>query len=548
MKKGIVLFFSAILLCGTIKAQGFDSGGLVIDPSTVTVFDMFNTATTQFSQSTARSAAMAGAMTSLGADASSMSINPAGMGMYRNNEITFTPMVSLSHSATSAAAFEGNKSSRFCVGNFGLVAKIRESSTGIIAINMGLSYNRLADFNHKYSFANSGAAGNSSIADVFAGQLTAGHITSQLFKSSYDGSGAFRWDRFDPTYWGATLGYKTGLINDANGTWGRDMVASDAATESYTTVESRGSAGEWAWSLGINFDSKFYLGFTLSAATINRERRVYYGESYNYTTEPELNYRMDYFNYDQVAHMKGSGVNFKVGAIYTPIKDLRIGVAFHTPTLYNITYTYQAGMTSEVKALNNVDDYQLDNQGYIRPAFSELTDKLIDEGDYSWKYTTPTRLLLGASYTFAKQLILSVDYERDWYNTMRMKNSPYGPLYKEYILDTFKGSNTVRVGAEWRFIPQMAVRVGYGVWSGALRDNNQIYSSPVIYRTEYCSAGVGIALSNNFSIDFAYQCYTNDMTPYKSFYGFDSVVDFASQSVNTSITKHNLMLTLGVHF
>ena len=205
-------------------------------------------------------------------------------------------------------------------------------------------------------------------------------------------------------------------------------------------------------------------------------------------------------------------------------------------------------MTSQVKALNNVDNYTVSSDGYINPPFSEKTVKLIDDGDYSWSYTTPTRLMFGASYTIAKQVVVSVDYERDWYNTMRMKESPYGALYKGYIKDTFKGSNTVRAGVEWRFIPQMALRMGYGYWSGALNDNQAIYSTPVIYKTQYMSAGLGVALSKHFSIDFAYQYCTNEMTPYKTFYGYDSVADFASQTFNTSIARHNAMLSLAIHF
>ena len=548
MKKIFLTLCTALMLCSAAKGEAFDSGGLVIDPSTITAFDIFNSSTTQFSLGTARSAAMAGAMTSLGADASSMSINPAGMGMYRSNEIVFTPMMTFSRAKSNAATFEGNSKNRFGIGNFSMVAKLRESSTGVTAINMGIAYNRLADFNYKYSFATQGTAGSSSIADIFAGQLAAGQITSTQLKANYDGAGYFMWDRFDPTYWGAILGYKTGLINDSNGGWGRDMIGSAAGVDGYTTVESKGSAGEWVWSLGMNFGSKFYLGFSLGAATINRERHIYYGEGYSYKADPALNYQMEHFNYDQVAKMKGTGVNFKIGAIYRPIESLRIGVAFHTPTYYSVTYSYQGGMTSEIKANNNVDDYKLDSNGYIRPPFSEETVVLVDDGDYSWSYTSPTRLMFGVSYTIAKQLILSVDYERDWYNSMRLKDSPYGALYKGYIKDTFKGSNTVRAGAEWRFIPQMAVRMGYGLWSGALTDNTAIYSSPVTYRTEYMSAGFGVALSKHFTIDATYQFCKNNMTPYKTFYGYDSSIDIASPTINTTLERHNLLLSLTVHF
>ena len=547
MRKIISLLCSLLLVCGVAKAQ-YDSGGLIIDPSTITAFDMFNSAHTQFNTITARSAAMAGAMTSLGADASSLSINPAGVGMYRTNELTFTPMMSFTRAKNNAQPFEGNSKNRFAVGNFGVVVKLRESSTGVTAINMGLSYNRLADYNYKYSFSNAGVAGNASIADVYAGQLAASGITSAQLKQSYDSYGNFRWSHYDPTYWGAILGYKTGLVGDTSGAWGRDMVVPNAAVDNFTTVESKGRADEWVWSLGINFNSKFYLGMSLGASTISQEKHIYYGEGYRYSNNPQQNYCMEYFNYDQITQMKGTGINFKIGAIYRPIESLRIGVAFHTPTYYNVTYKYQGGMTSQVKAINNVDGYTVNSQGYIDPPFSEQTELLIDDGDYSWRFTTPTRLMVGASYTVAKQLILSVDYERDWYNTMRMKNSPYGPLYKGFIKDEFKGSNTLRAGAEWRFIPQMAIRLGYGLWSGALDDNDKVYSSPVIYRTEYMSTGLGIALSKHFTIDLAYMYCKNDLTPYKTFYGYNANVDIASPTFRTSISRHNAMMTLTVKF
>ena len=543
MRKILSLLCSLLLVCGVAKAQ-YDSGGLIIDPSTITAFDMFNSAHTQFNTITARSAAMAGAMTSLGADASSLSINPAGVGMYRTNELTFTPMMSFTRAKNNAQPFEGNSKNRFAVGNFGVVVKLRESSTGVTAINMGLSYNRLADYNYKYSFSNAGVAGNASIADVYAGQLAASGITSAQLKQNYDNFGNFRWSHYDPTYWGAILGYKTGLVGDTSGAWGRDMVVPNAAVDNFTTVESKGRADEWVWSLGINFNSKFYLGMSLGASTISQEKHIYYGEGYRYSNNPQQNYCMEYFNYDQITQMKGTGINFKIGAIYRPIESLRIGIAFHTPTYYNVTYKYQGGMTSQVKAINNVDGYTVNSQGYIDPPFSEQTELLIDDGDYSWRFTTPTRLMVGASYTVAKQLILSVD----WYNTMRMKNSPYGPLYKGFIKDEFKGSNTLRAGAEWRFIPQMAIRLGYGLWSGALDDNDEVYSSPVIYRTEYMSTGLGIALSKHFTIDLAYMYSKSNITPYKTFYGYNANVDIASPTFRTSISRHNAMMTLTVKF
>ena len=56
-----------------------------MDRDIVTPSDLFELSQTTFSLGTARSMAMAGAFTSLGADLTSMAINPAGLGMYRHN-------------------------------------------------------------------------------------------------------------------------------------------------------------------------------------------------------------------------------------------------------------------------------------------------------------------------------------------------------------------------------------------------------------------------------------------------------------------------------
>ncbi len=534
-------------------AQNYDVGGLVIDPNTVSAFDMFSVAQTQFSMGTARSAAMAGAFTSLGGDFASLSINPAGLGMYRANELTITPMLNFSRSRTNAADFEGNSKNRFSLGSMGVVLKLRESDKGITAINIGFGYTRLGDYNYRYSFTSTdNAAGGASIADVFAVQMRAGGLTSAALKKNYVGD-SFDWSNISPTEWGATLGYLTGAIGDSSGRWGRDMIGRNAKVESATTIESSGSSGEYDIALGINVNSKFYIGATIGIPIINIVRNVYYGEGYRYDQAPSLDYRMDYFDYDQSARLKGTGVNVKLGAVYHPIEGLRIGVAVHSPTFYTMNFKYKAGMTSRVKAINNVDGYQTDGNGYLNPPFSEATDTLIDDGDYSWDYISPTRLLVGVSYTIGERGVVSVDYERDWYNGMRVKSSPYDRiygrgLYESFFKEAFRGSNTLRVGAEWRVIPQVALRAGYGLWAGALRDAKAIFSSPVIRRTDYVGAGVGVAFSRHVSLDATYQYCHNRLTDYKTFYAVSDAEDIASATYSTTIDKHLVLMTLAFRF
>ena len=169
--KRVLMYISALLLISGSAAAQYDVGGVVVDPSTITAFNLFNASHSQFSQMTARSAAMAGAFTSLGADMASMSINPAGLGMYSTNELAITPLVSFSRTKNSADDFEGNNENGFTLGNMGVIVKLRESSTGVTALNLGFGYNRIADYNYRYSYAAGGSVGGSSIADAFAAQM-----------------------------------------------------------------------------------------------------------------------------------------------------------------------------------------------------------------------------------------------------------------------------------------------------------------------------------------------------------------------------------------
>lgn len=84
-----------------------------MDRDIVTPSDLFELSQTTFSLGTARSMAMAGAFTSLGADLTSMAINPAGLGMYRHNEISITSLMSFARAENNAPAFNSNSKTGF---------------------------------------------------------------------------------------------------------------------------------------------------------------------------------------------------------------------------------------------------------------------------------------------------------------------------------------------------------------------------------------------------------------------------------------------------
>ncbi|MBE6211505.1 MAG: long-chain fatty acid transporter [Rikenellaceae bacterium] len=550
------LFLILVGIGNGIAQQRFNIGGSIIDPSGVTAMDMFNFSQQTHTFGTARSAGMAGAMTSLGGDLSSLAINPAGLGMYRTNEVAVTPMIGVARSINGDPSYQKNNSTRFSMSNFGVVFKAYEGSGNVVAVNVAFGYNRLADFNYRTSFYR--PDNQSSIAGVFARQLQQSGMISDQF---YDSNDNFDWWRLDPKYWGAALGYRCGLVYDkvpdgAGGEiqsdWHPDMYGTAPSVDQYMSLHSKGAIGEYAFSTGMNINNKLYIGLTLGVQSIYRQQAIYYGEEYTYAPgDAPSGMELRYFNYNQKAIIDGSGVNLKLGITYRPIRNLRLGVAFHTPTAYTLEYAYQGAMTSRVR----------DNATgkFVLPDPEAMTEVWRDNGPNSWHFSSPSRLLFGASYTFGDKALISVDYERAWYNGIRTQKTPVGRgVYNEFFPEYFKGSNTVRVGAEVKVLPILALRAGYGFNGSMLKDKTILYSSPIIDQTQYATAGVGISFGFMF-IDVAYQYVAARQTDYRLFYAIDTVgeEDSAGNTVysddysglfSTKLTRHNVIMTLGFRF
>lgn len=536
----------ATLMGGAAQAQ-YKFGGLMMDHDGMMGNDMFTLSQVNFGFGTARSMAMAGAFTSLGADVASMGINPAGLGMYRSNDLSFSPLMGFQSADNSAAAWGDNKQSRFAVSSLGAVFNLYESSrTRLVSVSLGLGYNRVADFNYRYGYSSESGPSSApyrSIADAFS--LMMGQ--SGLFPAD---DGALNYDYRDAYYWGGILAYNNYLLDVGEDEYGKfyttaDRLGVNAGVGHTVDMQSRGSIGEYDISFGLNLDNKLYLGFTWGIQSVRWKRQMYYGEDYIYTSAPvysdgePLKEPAEWMDYNQAVEVKGTGMNAKIGLIYRPVESLRLGVALHTPTYYCLERSYQAYMGT------NLSWQQI----------GDTTPALDDYGENTWDFYSPTRLMFGASYTFGRFAVVSVDYERDWYNGIRVKNIPMGfdltkEDYRQEFKQNYKGSNTLRVGAELKPLPTLALRAGYGVAEGALRkDNSLYYNAPLTEKTTCLSAGVGVALGA-VTLDVAYQHINNRQTEYLLYYAMDEmgVFDTASPYYRTDFKRDYLTLSIGYKF
>ena len=554
----IVALCAAFVAAAPLQAQntGLEFGGSVLNHDMLWATDL-----AQLSQThvfgTARVMGMGGAFTSLGADLSSMSLNPAGLGMYRRNEIALTPMMTFQSSETPGTmSYAKNGKNRFSMANFGAALNAYEGTGTLTSFTVGIGLNRIADFNSRYSYkTDTPYAGGSvwapTIADIFGQQLG----QAGIFPNSNGGLGY----EVNPYYWPAVLGYNGFMITPYYNTdtkedeYVPDCIGSNASILHYMDVVNSGSINEFTISAGANLNNIVYIGATIGIQSVHKATGVYYGEDYRYDHGPAANSagdlletQLDYADLYQKSVLDGSGVNFKLGVTVRPIESLRIGVAFHTPTYYSLERSYYGDITTQM--YNNATEKTEINQ--------DGTPYQDDMGSNSWCFTSPARLLFGISYTFGNFGLITVDYERDWYNGIRVKNTPdgfepYPEEYKAEFKQAFQGTNTIRAGVEFKPLPTIALRVGAGYTDSMFKNREHYYDSPLTYETRYITAGVGFNLSRYVTLDLAYQNVTDKQTKYRLFYSIENATgDFFTTTglFDTKSKRHNVAMSLIFRF
>lgn len=481
---------------------------------------------------TARSSAMGGAFTSLGADLSATSLNPAGLGMYQMSEWGVTAAIgSASYSSPMLSSLAAHNRTRFALNNVGLALNLYEGTGNLISFTLGLTYNKLADFNYRWGVENYLApVGNSaapSIGDIFVNQLNG--IPTGWLGSSAD---PFNNYNIGVDEWGATLGYLTSLVDPVadgaeNKLYTINAISAAAGIRSLGAVSSKGSVGEYNIAGGMNINNILYLGFGIGIQDIYQDMLVRYEEAYD--NNPGDN-NLRGMVYEQRLVTSGVGFNFKLGAILRPVEGLRIGVSVQTPTFVSMNKDYSAAMMTDFNAGEDPQYYTPHNIP-------------------TYKYNTPTRLSAGVSYTISDIAILSVDYERVWYNGMRVRDvdERTKDAYKQLIKEDLQGANNIRAGLEIRPLPQLALRAGYALYGDLLKDNNLYYNNPVSYRTENISAGIGYRFGA-VALDFTYVHMTSKNTVYDLFRYESDNAGFYNGNISTKLKRNNFILSFSVRF
>ena len=476
------LFLAAILLLG-VTALGVAQNDI----------DAF-----RFSQSdyegTARFMGAGGAFSAVGAEFSALNVNPAAIGIFKKNEISFTPLVISIYNDNALYNDHNSHTSnvKYSLTNVGGAFRISlPEGTSWKSINLGFGYNRLCDYNNTYRIE--GQSNNSSMMDVYLADLQGKNpnalndnelLAWKTWMLDYDSVA----NRFYSPFAGKSLHQK--------------MV-----------VESSGANDEMDFSVGANYNDQIFIGATIGVPIIN------YNEKTRYTEEDETgtNY-ISSFGIAENLRVRATGVNLKLGIIYQPAEFVRVGAAFHTPSYFGrVRNTYTRTMTSYYPDGNNSGTFE-------------------DNHAFNYTLTTPLRAIGSVAFLIKKRAFVSAEYEFSGYGMARMSSNEYSfDEENQAIQDKYGACHTVRLGGEVYVTNSFLLRAGYNFKSSAyhksVNNNNAMHTA---------SAGFGFR-TKYFFCDFAYVFKTKN----ENLWLYDSdFVDPASLKTNT----HRVVATIGCKF
>jgi hypothetical protein len=460
---------------------------------------------------TARFSGLGGAFGALGADFSSLSINPAGIGLYRSSELSVTPSINTGSTQTD---YLGNSAddnrTNFSLGNIGFISVLdagNPKKSSIRKVMFGFGINRVCSFNNRTEITGflKNEDGNYSLLSVYTDQAY-GNLPSALHENN-----------FTDVY-----GFEPGLAYDANLIFTEDanktLYYSDMPNGDFLqtkTIKSWGSINEMELSMGANVLDKFYIGGTLGVPFIR-----YFQES-AYTEEDSHNENPYFKSFTQTESLNttGTGVNFKLGVIYRPFDFIRIGAAVHTPSYFDkMSDAWDSDISSVFDS--------------VSPGYASSP-----KGTYDYSLITPFRAIGSVAFIFGKSGLISADYEYVNYPGARLRaieSTGYSfNTENNAIRNNYRSTGNLRLGTEWKY-GQFSFRGGYGI-------EGDPYESGINKSTGHSfSFGLGLREKGYF-VDLAYvhSKYSEDYYMYDPYY--------VAPSRNT-YQSDNLLITVGLRF
>jgi hypothetical protein len=448
---------------------------------------------------TSRFVAMGGAFGALGADLSTASTNPAGLGVFRKGEMAYSAGF---RTTDNTAKLYGNSPSlsnlNLAFGNFGLCgvwsARTDQDSRHVIA----LSNSQLQNFHNTVRM--SGYTNSSSIAKDM--------LNLAMEKKTYA--------NLDPSYEG--LGFDTYLLDSIDGTFISLLDVRRSVKQTRDLVTS-GKVNDLNFSYAYSYKDKFYVGGSLGFPRVSYESTMTHREwddkdstrigftspnSYTHTFIgglPALHEEyIDLLAFKELTYTEyfkttGGGFNVKLGGIARVNDVLRLGFYYHSPTIYNLTDSYYNSLSVTFDGKPNDPVSIKDPQ---------------DGGYFKYKIITPPKIGASAGFTIKKLMAIGLEYEVVNYGKAQLSSTNISDFagVNAVISNKYTLGHNIRTGAELNLSPIM-LRAGY-VMQGSPFGN--VFSGDFVRNT--ISLGAGYRTKKNVYFDVVWATTFTDESYY----------------------------------
>jgi hypothetical protein len=494
---------------------------------------------------TARYVAMGGAMEALGADISTISSNPAGIGLFRHSNVSLSLGLVSQGGAQNAV---GGSTTNASFDQLGFVYSYRSGRTSYI--NVAVNYHKSRNFDMILSAANQ--LGNASLNKLTWAKGNLGYVYEAKKELQPDGTTIDVPDFGAPYITCSQLDDLFGYYvnwDDANKSWdyiNADNFRFDRAHEGYI--------GEYDFNISGNINNRIYLGLTVGIHDVHYKHYSEYIEQMQQFACTVADRR----------EITGTGLDVKVGAILRPIEEspFRIGLSIASPTFY------------ELKTAN----YSYISDGKYRYDSGKINDSR-ERTNYKFRLYTPWKFGVSLGHTFGSQVALGASYEYADYGSMDSRyitgeyydeysdsyssNSESDRIMNDHTAKTLKGVHTLKLGAEIKPAKNLALRVGYnyvspmyqkeGFKDGTINSDGSYVSSATDYTnwdaTNRFTCGFGYTFDKfNASLAYQYSVTKGTFSPFMSYYDADPKEENIAPQVSVENKRHQVLFTLGYTF
>lgn len=495
---------------------------------------------------TARSLGTANSMSAIGAEWTALQSNPAGLAAFRGTELSFT--VAGLQTGTSESEIDGTPSSSDLDGNFRLAlpqiaAVFAREPIGSrwTQFNFGIGVSQTRRHEETIAFD---AATPGSISDFFLDDANRYPLDGGL--RIIDDNGFARVDNpltlAELSSFGSGLAYDVILIDGDDGseapgfyTSAYNFNAREIDGEPGTplrkvgNVRRRGYNASVDLSFAANYDETFLFGGTLGIVNSSFE------ENNDYVERDDAD-DIAVFNdlqFLQNTRTSGTGILGRFGVIYRASQAIRLGLAYHTPTVTFAEESYSTQLT-----------YRFTEDGN----FNDNSAASPEAAETDFRYRTPSQFRVSAAAILGKRGFLSAELGYIDYSAGKFTiddefdgDGSRAAELNEAIENSLRPNIQFRVGGEANLSP-VQVRAGFEYLGTPLEDvtvnGENVSEDPTFGITAglgYRSGRLGLDLGYRYTIapDRVYRPYTIP------------ALDFPQPFVNYSPTLNTFALTVG---